>query len=59
MADEQHRPRLGRGLAALIADSASQMPEAFESRDRKRNRDGPSSPEPAQPPAPLRRGGPR
>ena len=36
MAEEQQRPRLGRGLAALIADSASQMPSSPETRDRRR-----------------------
>lgn len=35
MADEQPRPRLGRGLAALIADSATQMPARAEHRDRR------------------------
>ena len=36
MAEEQHRPRLGRGLAALIADSATQMPASPDARDRRR-----------------------
>ncbi len=36
MAEEQVRPRLGRGLAALIADSATQMPPSSEPRDRQR-----------------------
>ncbi len=38
MADEGGRPRLGRGLAALIADSSAQMPAPAspEARDRRR-----------------------
>lgn len=35
MAEEQVRPRLGRGLAALIADSATQMPAHAEPGDRR------------------------
>ncbi len=35
-ADEGNRPRLGRGLAALIADSSAQMPSPVEARDRRR-----------------------
>ncbi len=34
-ADEGSRPRLGRGLAALIADSSAQMPSPAEARDRR------------------------
>jgi ParB family chromosome partitioning protein len=34
MVEEQSRPRLGRGLAALIADSATQMPTP-EARERR------------------------
>ena len=36
MADEQVRPRLGRGLATLIADSTAQMPVAADVKDRRR-----------------------
>jgi ParB family transcriptional regulator, chromosome partitioning protein len=35
MADDQSRPRLGRGLAALLADTSAQMPAA-EVRDQSR-----------------------
>ncbi len=36
MAEEHGRSRLGRGLAALIADSNAQMPSSPEARDRRR-----------------------
>ena len=36
MAEEQLRPRLGRGLAALIADSTAQMPTSAGAGDRRR-----------------------
>ena len=36
MAEDHGRPRLGRGLAALIADSSAQMPTNSEVRDRRR-----------------------
>ena len=36
MAEDHGRPRLGRGLAALIADSSAQMPTSPEARDRRR-----------------------
>ena len=36
MADEHGRSRLGRGLAALIADSSAQMPVSPDARNRRR-----------------------
>lgn len=36
MAEEQVRPRLGRGLAALIADSTAQMPVSTDIKERRR-----------------------
>ncbi len=36
MAEEQVRPRLGRGLAALIADSTAQMPVSNDIKERRR-----------------------
>ena len=51
MAEEGGRPRLGRGLAALIADSSAQMPTsaASESRDRRRVRHADVRPNPNNP----------
>ena len=36
MVDEQGRSRLGRGLAALIADSSAQMPVSSDAKNRRR-----------------------
>lgn len=36
MAEDHGRSRLGRGLAALIADSSAQMPTGPDARDRRR-----------------------
>ncbi len=36
VAEDHGRSRLGRGLAALIADSSAQMPSSAEARDRRR-----------------------
>ena len=36
LAEDHGRSRLGRGLAALIADSSAQMPAGAEARDRRR-----------------------
>ena len=47
--DEGHRPRLGRGLAALIADSSAQMPSSAEARDRRRLRIDDLRPNPRNP----------
>ena len=51
MAEEGGRSRLGRGLAALIADSSAQMPTAPapEARDRRRVRIADVSPNPHNP----------
>ena len=49
MADEGGRPRLGRGLAALIADSSAQMPMPSEARDRRRVRTVDLRPNPRNP----------
>ena len=49
MAEEGGRPRLGRGLAALIADSSAQMPASAEARDRRRVRTGDLMPNPRNP----------
>jgi len=48
-ADEGNRPRLGRGLAALIADSSAQMPSPAEARDRRRVRVDDLRPNPRNP----------
>ena len=50
VAEEGGRPRLGRGLAALIADSSAQMPGASpEGRERRRVRHGDLRPNPNNP----------
>ncbi len=51
MAEEGGRSRLGRGLAALIADSSAQMPtsQASEARDRRRVRHTDVRPNPNNP----------
>ena len=49
MADEGGRPRLGRGLAALIADSSAQMPTSAETRDRRRVKAADLRPNPRNP----------
>jgi ParB family transcriptional regulator, chromosome partitioning protein len=51
MAEEGGRSRLGRGLAALIADSSAQMPSApsSEARDRRRVRHADVHPNPNNP----------
>lgn len=51
MAEEGGRSRLGRGLAALIADSSAQMPTspAPEARDRRRVRHADVRPNPNNP----------
>ena len=49
MAEEGGRSRLGRGLAALIADSSAQMPTAPEARDRRRVRIADVHPNPPNP----------
>ncbi|WP_237482200.1 ParB/RepB/Spo0J family partition protein [Lichenibacterium dinghuense] len=51
MAEEGGRSRLGRGLAALIADSSAQMPNAPapEARDRRRVRHADVRPNPNNP----------
>ena len=51
MAEEGGRSRLGRGLAALIADSSAQMPAASgpEPRDRRRLRAADIKPNPNNP----------
>lgn len=51
MAEEGGRSRLGRGLAALIADSSAQMPAAPspEARDRRRLRTADVKPNPHNP----------
>lgn len=51
MAEEGGRARLGRGLAALIADSSAQMPAstAPEARDRRRVRTVEIRPNPSNP----------
>ncbi len=49
MAEEGGRSRLGRGLAALIADSSAQMPASPEARDRRRLRHADVRPNPHNP----------
>ena len=49
MAEEGGRARLGRGLAALIAESSDQMPMAAEARDRRRIRTADLRPNPRNP----------
>ena len=49
MAEEGGRARLGRGLAALIADSSAQMPAPAEARDRRRVRAADLRPNPRNP----------
>ena len=49
MAEEGGRSRLGRGLAALMADSSAQMPTTAEMRDRRRVRAADLRPNPRNP----------
>ncbi len=49
MAEEGARPRLGRGLAALLADTSAQMPASEAVRDRTRLPIGALEPNPRNP----------